>query len=158
MFERYSREEIEKLKSAIKRSLPPVPEIKKQPVTYDSKILVVDDSATVRKILKRSFVDFGFDVANIIEAVDGEDALCVMMEHDGVSLLITDVNMPKIDGLGLIAHLAKNKDYQSLNILLLTSENNDKLMAEVSKYGVDIFIKPFNKDSFFAYLIKMMVE
>ena len=158
MYEKYSHDEIAKIKAAIKRSLPPPPQLKKQPLTYESKVLVVDDSLTVRKILRRSFVDFGFDTEHIIEAVDGEDALCELMEHAGVALIVTDVNMPKIDGLGLIACLSKNKDYQTINILLLTSENSDKLTAEALRYGVDIFIKPFNKDTFFAYLIKMMVD
>jgi two-component system, chemotaxis family, chemotaxis protein CheY len=158
VLEVYSRQEIDKIKAAIKRSLPPVVPLKKQPITYDSKILVVDDSSTVRKILRRSFMEFGFETEKIIEAEDGEDALGVLMEHEGVALIVTDVNMPKIDGLGLIAHLMKNKEYETINILLLTGESNEHLKAEADKYGVEIFIKPFKKEGFFTYLIKMMVD
>lgn len=157
MFEKYDSKEIARIKLAAFKSLHQQ-KIEKRKVKFESKILVVDDSATVRKILKKSFVDFGFEKDSILEAEDGEDAIYVLMEHDDVDLVVTDVNMPKIDGLGLITSIMKNQAYNNVNILLLTSEHSDKLANEVSKYDIEIFMKPFNKDNFFSYLIKMMVD
>jgi two-component system chemotaxis response regulator CheY len=80
------------------------------------------------------------------------------MEHEGVDLVVTDVNMPKIDGLGLIASIMKNQVFHDMNVLLLTSEAGDRFKNELSRYEIETFQKPFNKDSFFGYLIRQMVD
>jgi|GEM_PF-4755916 len=157
MFERYDTKEIALIRKAVFKNQP-TQEIERRKIQFESKILIVDDSATMRKILKKSFIDFGFETTNILEAPDGEDAIYVLMEHSDISLIITDVNMPKIDGLGLIASIMKNHSYRDVNILLLTSEQGDKIKDDAAHYDVETFIKPFNKDSFFGYLIKKMVD
>jgi two-component system chemotaxis response regulator CheY len=161
MFTQYEAKELELIKTAIfdkHNSQPEVVKIEKRKIRFESKILLVDDSTTVRKILKKSFVDFGFEVDNILEAIDGEDAIYVLMEHEGVDLVVTDVNMPKIDGLGLIASIMKNQVFHDMNVLLLTSEAGDRFKNELSRYEIETFQKPFNKDSFFGYLIRQMVD
>ena len=68
----------------------------------DSDILVVDDSAAIRKILTRVLRQTGMAIQTIHEAGDGQDALAVMAQHR-VDLVLSDINMPKMDGLQLLA-------------------------------------------------------
>ena len=70
----------------------------------DSDILVVDDSAAIRKILQRVLRQTGMAIRTIHEAGDGQEALAVMAQHP-VDLVLSDINMPKMDGLQLLASL-----------------------------------------------------
>ena len=76
----------------------------------DSDVLVVDDSAAIRKILQRVLRQTGMAIGNIHEAGDGQEALAVMAQHP-VSLVLSDINMPRMDGLQLLASL----NYQSVS-------------------------------------------
>ena len=70
----------------------------------ESDVLVVDDSAAIRKILQRVLRQTGMAIRSIHEAGDGEEALAVMGQHS-VHLVLSDINMPKMDGLQLLASL-----------------------------------------------------
>lgn len=103
------------------------------------KILIVDDEARMRKLIGDFLVNNNYD---IVEAVDGEDALKVFYATKGISLIILDVMMPKMDGYEVLKNIRKDS---KVPIILLTAkgEENDQLKGFVS--GADDYIqKPFS--------------
>lgn len=106
------------------------------------KFLVVDDSVTMRRIVANSLKNLGYE--NLIEAVDGKDALAKLAADDTINFVITDWNMPVFTGLELTKHLRADEKYQKLPILMVTTRGVkediiEALQAKVSNY----IIKPF---------------
>jgi len=104
-------------------------------------ILIVDDSAAIRKFVSLALKIKGYD---IILAEDGMDALEALPSHQ-IDLLITDLNMPQIDGLSLIKNIREDDEYKDLPIIILTSLTADRYIEEGIKAGANSFLpKPFN--------------
>ncbi len=104
-------------------------------------ILVVDDSATVRKFVSVSLSMQGF---RVVTAEDGMDAL-EKLPREHVDLIITDLNMPNMDGMELARTLRSNPLYQELPIIILTSLVEKSLKTESEKLGINSFLnKPFS--------------
>lgn len=102
-------------------------------------ILTVDDSASVRQMVRFTLAGAGYTV---IEAVDGADALNKL--NGGVDLIITDLNMPNLDGIGLIRRVRANPACRGTPILMLTTESQDAKKAEGKSAGATGWIvKPF---------------
>jgi two-component system chemotaxis response regulator CheY len=107
------------------------------------KILAVDDSVTMRKMVSVTLQRGGYDV---VEAIDGVDAL-EKAKTDEVDLVLADVNMPNMDGLTLIQELRKLKAYASKPILVLTTESSDEMKAKGRAVGATGWIvKPFSPE------------
>ncbi len=105
-------------------------------------ILIADDSASVRKFITIALKIEGY---SIITAVDGMDALEKLPE-EGIDLLITDLNMPNIDGLKLIKAIREDVKYIDLPIIILSSLSKDEDIKSGMDAGADSYlIKPFNK-------------
>ena len=83
-------------------------------------ILTVDDSASVRQVVRYTLAEAGYSV---IEAIDGQDALAKLQVP--VNLVITDLNMPNLDGIGLIRRVRANPVYKGVPILMLTTESQE---------------------------------
>lgn len=108
--------------------------------TEDLQVLLVDDSDFFLKFLTHLLNDFGIE--NIIIAHDGADALTKMEDHY-FDLIITDYNMPKLDGLQLI-HKIRIDQHNSVPILMITSEQNEARLAVIKQAGVSAILdKPF---------------
>ncbi len=104
-------------------------------------ILAVDDSATVRKFVSVSLSMQGFQV---ITASDGMDALEKLPQQQ-VDLLMTDLNMPNMDGFELIRALRENPQYKDLPVIILTSLTDEVSRETGAKLGVNSFlVKPFS--------------
>lgn len=104
-------------------------------------ILAVDDSGSLRQMLSFSLKEAGYGV---IEAVDGQDGLDKAKKHT-VDLVLTDQNMPGMDGLSLIKALRAMKDYRSVPILMLTTESGDEMKAKGRAAGASGWlVKPFD--------------
>ncbi len=104
-------------------------------------ILVVDDSSTVRKFVSVSLSMQGF---NVVTAEDGMDAL-EKLPKEHVDLIITDLNMPNMDGMELIRSLRENTNYKELPIIILTSLKETSLRTESEMMGIHSFLnKPFS--------------
>jgi two-component system chemotaxis response regulator CheY len=104
-------------------------------------ILAVDDSGSLRQMLCFSLKAAGYGV---IEAVDGEDGL-EKARKQTVDLVLTDQNMPGMDGLSLIKALRGMKNYQSVPILMLTTESGDDMKAMGKAAGANGWlVKPFD--------------
>lgn len=105
------------------------------------KILAVDDSASIRQMVSFTLKGAGYEV---IEAVDGQDALDKANSHQ-VSLVLTDINMPRMDGLTLLVLLRQLTHYKSIPILMLTTESGGAAKAQGRAAGATGWlVKPFD--------------
>ena len=111
-----------------------------------SDVLVVDDSAAIRKILQRVLRQTGMAITNIYEAGDGQEALGVL-KGQPVNLVLTDINMPKMDGLQLLAAIKAQPDWQNLPVVMITTEGGEAKVAEALRLGAAGYVrKPFTAD------------
>lgn len=106
------------------------------------KFLVVDDSVTMRRIVANSLKNLNYD--NIVEAVDGKDALAKLAADPEINFVITDWNMPVLTGLELTKAMRGDDKYAKMPILMVTTRGVkediiEALQAKVSNY----IIKPF---------------
>jgi two-component system chemotaxis response regulator CheY len=105
------------------------------------KILVVDDMSTMRRIVKNLLRDLGF--SNISEADDGKTAL-PMLQSGGYDFLVTDWNMPGMQGIELLRAVRADEKLSSLPVLMVTAEQKREQIVEAAEAGVNGYIvKPF---------------
>ena len=122
----------------------------------DSDILVVDDSAAIRKILTRVLRQTGMAIQTIHEAGDGQDALAVMALHR-IDLVLSDINMPKIDGLQLLASLKASPKWQKVPVVMITTEGGETKVAEAVRLGAAGYVrKPFTADQIKEKLVRIL--
>ncbi|WP_331344522.1 response regulator [Cellvibrio sp. UBA7661] len=115
------------------------------------KVLVVDDSDVSRKHMANLFRRHLF---HVLEAVDGVDAIKVMLENSDIKLLITDYNMPKMDGFELVRNLRYKYDKTDLIMIGVSGESNEALSAKFIKHGANDFLrKPFHPEEFYCRII-----
>ena len=109
------------------------------------KALIVDDSKTIRILLRRILCELGCEVC---EAVDGEDALKVIeAEKAAVTLVLTDWNMPVMNGLDLIKNLRQDPKLASLKVIMVTTETEvDHIVSALEAGANEYVMKPFTKD------------
>jgi len=116
-------------------------------------ILAVDDSASMRQMVTFTLKGAGFDV---VEAVDGEDALA-KAKSNKTDLVLTDINMPKMDGISLIRELRKLPDYKYTPMLMLTTESAADKKQEGKQAGATGWlVKPFNPDQLISTINKVI--
>jgi len=113
-------------------------------IDKNMKILVVDDFATMRRIIKNILKQIGF--SNIDEADDGEPALA-KLHTGGFDLVISDWNMPKMDGLTLLKSVRSDDQLKDLPFLMVTAEAQKENVIEAVKAKVsDYIVKPFTAE------------
>ncbi|MCP5329125.1 MAG: response regulator [Steroidobacteraceae bacterium] len=116
-------------------------------------ILAVDDSPSMRQMVGQTLRAAGYDV---IEAADGVEALEVAKERV-VDVVITDVNMPNMDGITLVTRLRALPSYRLVPLLLLTTESAPERKAEGKQAGATGWMaKPFNPDQLLATLARVL--
>ena len=116
-------------------------------------ILTVDDSASVRQMVAFTLRQGGYD---IIEAVDGRDGLCKLAGAK-CDMILTDLNMPNMDGISLIREVRKNASNGNLPIVMLTTESQDGRKQEGKTAGATGWIvKPFNPDQLLAVVRRVL--
>lgn len=112
------------------------------------KVMVVEDSSTMRKHIVNLLSRHQFE---IYEAVDGVDAIKVIIKHPDIQLLITDYNMPNMDGFELVKNLRCKYEKFDLVIIGLSAEGDNGLSAKLIKTGANDFLrKPFNPEEFYC--------
>lgn len=118
-----------------------------------ARILAVDDSASMRQMVAFTLKGAGHDV---VEAVDGVDALA-KAKGQKFDLVISDVNMPNMDGITLIAELRKLADFKFTPMLMLTTESTgDKKQQGKAAGATGWIVKPFNPDQLLATIGKVL--
>jgi two-component system chemotaxis response regulator CheY len=106
-----------------------------------AKILVVDDSSTVRDEVAGFLKSNGLDVA---VAVDGKDGLAKMKADPGIKLVVSDVNMPNMDGLTMVEKIRGELGNNSVNVIMLTTESSPNMKERGKAAGIKGWIvKPF---------------
>lgn len=119
-------------------------------------VLVVDDSSMARKHIQRVLKQMG--ITSFTEAVNGKEAIPII-ENNFFDLIVTDYNMPEMDGEELIRYVREKSSQSSIPILMVTSENDDNRLAAVQQSGVSgICDKPFEPDTVKAYLKNIMAD
>jgi two-component system chemotaxis response regulator CheY len=112
----------------------------------ESDVLVVDDSAAIRKILQRVLRQTGMAIRTIHEAGDGQEALEVLGGQQ-VDLVLTDINMPRMDGLQLLGALKSSPAWREIPVVMITTEGGETKVAEAVKLGAAGYVrKPFTAD------------
>jgi two-component system chemotaxis response regulator CheY len=123
-----------------------------EPGEIMKRILTIDDSKTMRDMLMITLVDAGYDV---LQAVDGEDGLDVL-SREQVDLVITDINMPKMDGYEVIRRVRANPAYQKLPVLVLTTEGEvDKRAIAKEAGATGWMVKPFDPERLIQTVMKV---
>jgi len=109
-------------------------------------VLIVDDSAAIRKILQRMLNQAGVPVGNVFEAGDGLEAL-ECLKTSQVTLILSDINMPNMDGLQLLGHLRASDDWKTVPVIMITTEGGEARVMEAVQLGANGYVrKPFTAD------------
>lgn len=119
-----------------------------------SRIMVIDDSSSMRALVKHTLVSAGHEV---VEACDGEDALNQAPRH-AVDLFLCDVNMPRMDGLTLVKRLRALAPFKFKPILMLTTEIDPEKKKTAKEAGATGWlVKPFQPEQLLATIKKVLV-
>ncbi len=117
------------------------------------KILIIDDSAAIRQSISFILHQEGYET---IEAQDGLEALNMLASLESLDLIITDVNMPNLDGIGFIRKARELAAFKFTPILVLTTESQGSKMNEGKEAGATGWIvKPFNADKLIGIVKKV---
>lgn len=118
------------------------------------KILVVDDSSSIRTVVGTALKGAGYDV---VEACDGKDALS-KLNGEKIHLIVSDVNMPNMDGITLVKEVRNLPDYKFTPICMLTTESEQSKMQEGKEAGAKAWIvKPFQPPKLLDVVSKLVM-
>ena len=112
----------------------------------DLNVLIVDDSSAIRKILVRVLSQTDLPIKRVHEANDGAEALKIIEAND-VSLILSDINMPNVDGLELLQKLRLTPKWKDLSVVMITTEGSQAKVMEAVQLGAKGYVrKPFTAD------------
>ena len=124
-----------------------------QPVKDKPTAVVVDDSLSARKSLVQFMEDIGYQVYS---AKDGMEAIDKMENHN-TDILITDLEMPRMNGLELSSHIRATKSSDTLPIIMITSRSTDKHKQQATRSGVDVYLtKPYSEENLLNHIDSLM--
>ncbi|WP_022667498.1 response regulator [Desulfospira joergensenii] len=116
-------------------------------------IMTVDDSGSIRQMVSFTLKQAGYEV---VEAIDGEDAVNKLSSHQ-IHMLITDLNMPRLDGIGLIKKVRADSQYKFIPIIMLTTESQSEMKIKGKEAGATGWIvKPFKPEQLLAVVKKVL--
>jgi two-component system chemotaxis response regulator CheY len=114
-------------------------------MAHEHVIITVDDSSTMRRIIKNTLTKLGF--TNVLEAANGVEGLDVLAKNE-VDMIITDWNMPEMDGLTFVKTLRSKEEYKDTPILMVTTEAAKEDILTALRSGVNNYVvKPFTPDT-----------
>lgn len=117
------------------------------------KVLVIDDSRTMRLIIGRTLKELGHEVA---EAGNGREGLDRVKGSEGVGLVLVDWNMPEMNGLEFVTALRQEQAHKALPVMMVTTETEQDNVAKALAAGAnDYIMKPFTKDAMKDKLARM---
>lgn len=118
-----------------------------------NSIMHVDDSASIRQMVSFTLKNAGYE---LVEAIDGVDALS-KLNGNPVNLVLTDLNMPNMDGIELIKEIRASSDHKFVPIIMLTTESQAEKKQEGKAAGATGWIvKPFKPEALLAVIKKVM--
>jgi two-component system chemotaxis response regulator CheY len=117
-------------------------------------ILIVDDSASVRQVVSIALKGAGYEV---LTGVDGKDAL-TKLDGQKIHLIISDVNMPNMDGITFVAEAKKLPAYKFTPIIMLTTESQEEKKKQAQAAGAKAWVtKPFQPEQMLAAVSKLVL-
>ena len=123
------------------------------PISNSGRILLVDDSSTMRGIVRKMLTELGF--TKIDEAADGAAALTKLNEYD-YELVISDWNMEPMNGHALLERVRSNQRLENLPFIMMTAETDEDKLIEAKFAGVSSFIsKPFSAETLKAKILQI---
>ena len=121
-------------------------------------ILVVDDSSPMRAVIKKVIKASGFNIGHMLEAGNGNEAIEVLNSH-WLDLVLTDYNMPHMDGLGLLQHMKGNELMKDIPVVMVTTEGSDQRVVDFMAHGATAYIKkPFSPEQIKKELNRILGE
>jgi len=121
-------------------------------------ILIVDDSMPMRTVLKRSLSAAGYGGARILEAANGREAL-EMMETGWVDLIMTDYNMPEMNGLSFLKEVKTRALFKDIPVVVISTEGNESKIKEFMDTGASGYItKPFTPEALRDLIVSIIGE
>jgi two-component system chemotaxis response regulator CheY len=109
-------------------------------------VLIVDDSATMRALVRKVLKISGLDLGECFEGANGKEALEVL-ENNWVDLVLSDLHMPEMDGAALVKALRQNHLWQTIPVVLITTEARQEVLAPFFESGIQGYIrKPFRPE------------
>jgi two-component system, chemotaxis family, chemotaxis protein CheY len=117
-------------------------------------ILIVDDSTSLRTVVKLALSRAGYDV---IEAGDGKEALAALEKAGKVNLIVSDVNMPHMDGITFVTQLKQNPRQKFTPVIMLTTESQQAKIEQAKAAGARAWlVKPFNPPQLLDAVAKLI--
>jgi len=117
------------------------------------KILSVDDSRTMRMMVKRAFRDFECE---LFEAADGMEGLAAALANKP-DLIVLDYNMPVMDGVTMLRNMRENAELKRTPVIMLTAEDSAEIISTVARLGVrDYIIKPFEDENLLSKVTRII--
>ena len=118
-----------------------------------NKLMIVDDSSTMRKIIIRTLHRAGILVEATVEASNGNEAIAQLVANPDIELVLCDVNMPDMGGLTLLRKVREIRNPKELPFILISAEGGDAIREEAMKDGANGYIsKPFTPESILSTL------
>jgi two-component system chemotaxis response regulator CheY len=109
-------------------------------------VLIVDDSATIRQMVKKTMAMAELDIEEIYEAGNGIEALAKLADHE-VAVVVVDINMPTMNGIQLLKRMKENPRLQHIPIVIASTEGSRKRIAQMAEYGAVAYVrKPFQPE------------
>lgn len=119
-------------------------------------VLIVDDSQTMRKVIRKTVSLSGFELGDCWEAGNGKEALDIL-QSCWVDLILTDLNMPVMNGLEMLKELMKDEIYRKIPVVLITTEGSESRVGEAYALGIRGYIqKPFYPETVRDVLSRVM--
>jgi two-component system chemotaxis response regulator CheY len=122
------------------------------------RVLIVDDSSVMRKIVERSLRQAGISIGQVLEAGNGVEALGVV-NQGGVDLILCDINMPVMDGLEFVKQLSAVENGKGIPVVMITTEGSEGHVMQAVSAGAKGYIrKPFTSDQVKEHVLPLLAE
>lgn len=119
-------------------------------------VLIVDDSAAIRKILHRVLVQAELDLGKVVEASDGQEALTTLGANT-IGLILSDINMPNMDGIEMLSKIRANAAWKNVPIIMITTEGSQEKVMQALQLGASGYVrKPFTPDQIKEKLVGLV--
>ncbi len=110
-------------------------------------VLIVDDSATMRALIRKVLMISGFDIGECYECGNGREALDIL-ENSWVDIILSDIHMPEMDGVAMVKELKKHQMWRHIPVVLITTEARPDVIQPFLNLGVQDYIqKPFRPET-----------
>lgn len=109
-------------------------------------VLIVDDSATMRQMVRRTMVLACLDIDEVYEAANGIEGLAALAEHE-IAVILLDINMPTMNGMQLLARMKSHPELKSIPIVIASTEGSEQRISELVQAGAYGYVrKPFHPE------------